>query len=139
VVHGHPSHELLVVGITGTNGKTTSTALLEGAFAAAGLGAGVIGTVATRIHGEAVPGVRTTPEGTDLQRLLRTMHDRGVDAVAMEISSHGLDLRRVDGTRVEVALYTNLSQDHLDWHGTMEAYLRAKARLFTPELAVRGV
>jgi UDP-N-acetylmuramoyl-L-alanyl-D-glutamate--2,6-diaminopimelate ligase len=139
VVHRRPSEHLTVVGVTGTNGKTTTTALLEGAFAAAGQGTGVIGTVATRIHGEAVPGVRTTPEGTDLQRLLRTMYDRGVDAVAMEVSSHGLDLHRVDGTHFAVALYTNLSQDHLDWHGSMEAYFAAKARLFAPALAARGV
>jgi UDP-N-acetylmuramoyl-L-alanyl-D-glutamate--2,6-diaminopimelate ligase len=139
VVHGQPSHELTVVGTTGTNGKTTTSYLLEGAFAAAGLGTGVIGTVETRIHGGRLPGERTTPEGTDLQRLLRTMATRGVDAVAMEVSSHGLDLRRVDGTRFEVAVYTNLSQDHLDWHGSMEAYLAAKARLFTPALARQGV
>jgi UDP-N-acetylmuramoyl-L-alanyl-D-glutamate--2,6-diaminopimelate ligase len=139
VVHGQPSHELTVVGTTGTNGKTTTSYLLEGAFAAAGLGTGVIGTVETRIHGARQPGERTTPEGTDLQRLLRTMATRGVDAVAMEVSSHGLDLRRVDGTRFEVAVYTNLSQDHLDWHGSMEAYLGAKARLFTPTLARQGV
>lgn len=139
VVHGHPSRELTVVGVTGTNGKTTTTALLEGAFAAAGWGTGVIGTVATRIHGDVVPGVRTTPEGTDLQRLLGTMRDRGVAGVAVEVSSHGLDLRRVDGTRFAVALYTNLSQDHLDWHGSMEAYLAAKARLFTPGLSTQGI
>ena len=139
IVHRRPSRELIVVGTTGTNGKTTVSTLLEGAFAAHGVGVGLVGTIETRIHGEAIPGVRTTPEGTDLQRLLRHCHDRGVDAVAMEVSSHGLDLRRVDGTRFAVAVYTNLSQDHLDWHGTMEAYLAAKARLFTPELAERGV
>jgi UDP-N-acetylmuramoyl-L-alanyl-D-glutamate--2,6-diaminopimelate ligase len=139
VVHGHPSRELRVVGITGTNGKTTTAYLVEAAFAAAGQGVGVIGTVETRIHGETQPGVRTTPEGTDLQRLLRRMHTRGVDAVAMEVSSHGLDLRRVDGTTFAVAAYTNLSQDHLDWHGSMEAYLAAKARLFTPGFAPQGV
>jgi UDP-N-acetylmuramoyl-L-alanyl-D-glutamate--2,6-diaminopimelate ligase len=139
VVHGHPSRELTVVGITGTNGKTTTAYLVEAAFAAAGVGVGVIGTVETRIHGETQPGVRTTPEGPDLQRLLRRMHTRGVDAVAMEVSSHGLDLRRVDGTRFAVAVYTNLSQDHLDWHGSMEAYLAAKARLFLPVFAPRGV
>jgi UDP-N-acetylmuramoyl-L-alanyl-D-glutamate--2,6-diaminopimelate ligase len=138
-VHGHPSRELTVVGITGTNGKTTTAYLVEAAFAAAGVGVGVIGTVETRIHGETQPGVRTTPEGPDLQRLLRRMHTRGVDAVAMEVSSHGLDLRRVDGTRFAVAVYTNLSQDHLDWHGSMEAYLAAKARLFLPDFAPRGV
>jgi UDP-N-acetylmuramoyl-L-alanyl-D-glutamate--2,6-diaminopimelate ligase len=139
VVHGRPSDDLTVVGITGTNGKTTTAYLLEGAFAAAALGTGVIGTIETRIHGDAQPGVRTTPEGPDLQRLLRRMRTRGVDAVAMEVSSHGLDLRRVDGTRFAVAAYTNLSQDHLDWHGSMDAYLAAKARLFTAAFAARGV
>lgn len=138
-VHGHPSDDLTVVGVTGTNGKTTTVSLLEGAFAAAGVGIGTIGTVATRIHGEALPGVRTTPEGPDLHRLLRTMHTRGVDAVAMEVSSHGLDLRRVDGTRFAVAVFTNLSQDHLDWHGSMEVYAAAKARLFTSGLAEHGI
>lgn len=139
VVHGWPSHDLVVVGTTGTNGKTTTSYLLEAAFAAAGRGTGVIGTIETRIRGSRQPGVRTTPEGTDLQRLLRSMCDHGVDAVAMEVSSHGLDLRRVDGTRFAVAVFTNLSQDHLDWHDSMEAYFAAKARLFTPELAERGV
>jgi len=138
-IHSHPSRELTVIGTTGTNGKTTVSGLLEGALAAAGNGTGVIGTTGTRIHGEAVPGVRTTPEGPDLQRLLRTMYRRGVDAVAAEVSSHGLDLHRVDGTRFAVAVYTNLSQDHLDWHQTMERYLAAKARLFTPALSERGV
>lgn len=139
VIHGHPSRDLVVVGVTGTNGKTTVTYLLEAAFGANGWGSGVIGTVETRIHGTAQPGVRTTPEGPDLQRLLRHMHTRGVDAVAMEASSHGLDLRRVDGTHVAVAVYTNLSQDHLDWHGSMEDYLAAKARLFAPERSAQGL
>ena len=138
-VHDYPSETLDVVGVTGTNGKTTTTYLLESAFGAAAVGTGVIGTVETRIHGQAQPGLRTTPESTDLQRLLATMLDRGVDAVAMEVSSHGLDLRRVDGTRYAVAVFTNLSQDHLDWHETMEAYFDAKARLFTPHLSQRGV
>ncbi|GGI04317.1 UDP-N-acetylmuramoyl-L-alanyl-D-glutamate--2,6-diaminopimelate ligase [Egicoccus halophilus] len=139
VVHGRPTDQLCVVGVTGTNGKTTTAYLLEAAFAAHGTGVGVIGTVETRVHGEAQPGVRTTPEGTDLQRLLRHMRDRGADAVAMEVSSHGLDLHRVDGTRFAVAAWTNLTQDHLDWHGTMEAYFAAKARLFTSAFAGRGV
>lgn len=139
VVHGRPSDRLTVVGVTGTNGKTSVTYLLEAAFGAAARGTGTIGTVGARIHGAPHPGVRTTPEGTDLQRLFHEMWDRGVDAVAMEVSSHGLDLRRVDGTRFRVAVFTNLSQDHLDWHGSMEAYLAAKARLFTPALSDRGV
>jgi UDP-N-acetylmuramoyl-L-alanyl-D-glutamate--2,6-diaminopimelate ligase len=139
IVHGRPSDELTVVGITGTNGKTTTAYLLEGAFGAGAMGTGVIGTIETRIHGDRQPGVRTTPEGPDLQRLLRRMRTRGVDGVAMEVSSHGLDLRRVDGTHFAVAVYTNLSQDHLDWHGSMAAYLAAKARLFTPAFADRGL
>jgi len=139
VVHDHPSMALTLVGVTGTNGKTTVTTFLESAFARQGLGTGVIGTLGTRIHGQATPGARTTPEGTDLQRLLREMADRGVDAVAMEVSSHALDLYRVRGARFKVAAFTNLSQDHLDWHGDMDRYLAAKARLFTPELSDHGV
>ncbi len=139
VIHGRASDRLAVVGITGTNGKTTIAYLLEAAAAASARGTGVIGTVEARIHGERQEGLRTTPEGTDLQRLLRHMDDRGVDVVAMEVSSHGLDLRRVDGTRFAVGVFTNLSQDHLDWHGSMEAYFTAKARLFTPEFTRHGV
>jgi UDP-N-acetylmuramoyl-L-alanyl-D-glutamate--2,6-diaminopimelate ligase len=139
VVHGRPSDDLVLIGVTGTNGKTTVTSHLEAAFGAAGLGTGVIGTLGARIHGATLPHERTTPEGTDLQRLLRSMHTRGVDAVAMEVSSHGLDLHRVDGTRFDVAVFTNLTRDHLDWHESMAAYLAAKARLFTPGLAAQGV
>ncbi|MGH3441401.1 MAG: Mur ligase family protein, partial [Nitriliruptorales bacterium] len=134
-IHGRPSERVLLVGVTGTNGKTTSTYLLEAVFGAAAMGTGVIGTVETRIHGTAQPGVRTTPEGTDLQRLLATMYDRGVDAVSMEVSSHGLAQHRIDGAVFDVAVFTNLSQDHLDFHGSMEAYYGAKARLFTPALS----
>ncbi|HEX9890184.1 MAG TPA: UDP-N-acetylmuramoyl-L-alanyl-D-glutamate--2,6-diaminopimelate ligase [Nitriliruptorales bacterium] len=139
VVHGHPSRDLRIVGVTGTNGKTTTTYLLETAFGAAGWGTGLVGTVQMRIHGAAQPGVRTTPEGPDLQRLLRTMHSRGVDAVAIEVSSHGLDLHRADGTWFACTVFTNLTQDHLDHHGTMDAYFTAKARLFTPAFSDRAV
>lgn len=136
-VHGHPSRQMRVVGITGTNGKTTTSYLVEHAFAAAGIGTGVIGTIEARIHGERLEGVRTTPEGTDLQRLLRRMVDRGVEGVAMEASSHGLALHRVDGIDFDVAVHLNLTQDHLDFHPDMEDYFRAKARLFA--LAPVGV
>lgn len=138
-VHGAPSAELTLLGITGTNGKTTTATLLEAVLAAAGHATGLIGTVATRIRGEVEPGIRTTPEGPDLQRLLRRMRDREVTAVAMEVSSHGLALHRVDGTRFAVVAYTNLSPDHLDLHGTMEAYLAAKAALFDPRFSPLGV
>ena len=138
-IHDHPSMALTVVGITGTNGKTTTAYLVEGAFAAAGQGTGLIGTVETRIHGRAQPGVRTTPEGPDVQRLFAAMRDRGVEGVAMEVSSHGLELHRTDGTHFAVVVFTNLSQDHLDFHPDMEAYFAAKARLFTEEFADRAV
>jgi UDP-N-acetylmuramoyl-L-alanyl-D-glutamate--2,6-diaminopimelate ligase len=138
-IHGEPGAELLLLGVTGTNGKTTVTFLLEGILAAAGRGSGRIGTLGARLHGRSEAGVRTTPEATDLQRLLRSMRTRGADGVAMEVSSHGLDLHRVDGLLFDVAAFTNLTRDHLDWHGTMERYLAAKARLFTPELAREGV
>ncbi|MEX2532772.1 MAG: UDP-N-acetylmuramoyl-L-alanyl-D-glutamate--2,6-diaminopimelate ligase [Nitriliruptoraceae bacterium] len=138
-VHANPSGDLILFGVTGTNGKTTVTAFLEAACAANGWGTGVIGTVATRIHGDSEPGVRTTPEATDLQRLFRLMYTRGVDAVAMEVSSHGLALNRVDGTTFATVLFTNLSQDHLDFHGSMEAYYQAKRRLFSEKFARHGV
>ncbi|MFN2590048.1 MAG: UDP-N-acetylmuramoyl-L-alanyl-D-glutamate--2,6-diaminopimelate ligase [Actinomycetota bacterium] len=135
---GRPSDTISVIGVTGTNGKTTVTYLLESIFRAAHLRPGVIGTTGVRIDGEPIPFDRTTPEAPDLQRLLAEMAGRGIGAVAMEVSSHGLDQHRVDGTRYRCAVFTNLSQDHLDYHGTMEAYLRAKARLFTPVLSDRG-
>ena len=138
-VHRDPTAELDVVGVTGTNGKTTCATLLEGVLTAAGRQTGLIGTVATRIAGTQVPGVRTTPESTDLQRLLRRMVDERVTTVAMEVSSHGLALGRVNGTRFAVAVFTNLTHDHLDFHGTMDAYYAAKARLFTPGFSRLGV
>jgi UDP-N-acetylmuramoyl-L-alanyl-D-glutamate--2,6-diaminopimelate ligase len=138
-VFGRPADRMTVVGVTGTNGKTTTTYLLESVFRAAGRRPGVIGTTGVRIDGEVVPFPRTTPEAPDLHRLFARMEDAGVDAVAMEVSSHGLDQHRVDGVRYACAVFTNLSQDHLDYHATMEAYLAAKARLFTPEMSAAGV
>lgn len=138
-IHRHPSEEMVLVGVTGTNGKTTSAYLLESVLAAAGHTTGLIGTVETRIAGAAVPGVRTTPEATDLQRLLRRMRQAGVTAAAMEVSSHGLALGRVTGTRFAVALFTNLSHDHLDFHRDLEDYFSAKASLFTPAFTRRAV
>ena len=135
---GHPDRELTLVGITGTNGKTTTTYLLESIFRAAGLAPGVIGTTGVHLNGRPIPQDRTTPEAPDLHRLLRRMADEDVRAVAMEVSSHGLEQHRVGGARFDCAAFTNLSQDHLDFHGSLEAYLAAKARLFTTELADRA-
>ncbi len=137
--YGYPSHHLLVVGITGTNGKTTMTYLLDAALRAEGRRTGVIGTVGTRIGDEVVPTVRTTPESTDVHALLAVMLERGVSAVSMEVSSHALVLGRVDGVEFDVAVFTNLTQDHLDFHGSMEEYFAAKASLFVPERTGRGV
>jgi UDP-N-acetylmuramoyl-L-alanyl-D-glutamate--2,6-diaminopimelate ligase len=131
-IHGHPDSKLLVLGVTGTNGKTTSTYLLDAGLRAAGHRTGLVGTVETRVAGEVVASVRTTPEAPDLQRLLARMVDAGCTAVSMEVSSHALALDRVDGITYDVAVFTNLSQDHLDFHPTMDAYFAAKAELFTP-------
>lgn len=132
VVHDHPARSMTMVGVTGTNGKTTIGAMCEGALTAAGRSSGIIGTLGARIDGEPVPLRRTTPESSDLQRLLATMRQRSVDTVVMEVSSHALQLHRADGIRFDVAGFTNLSQDHLDFHGDMESYYMAKARLFEP-------
>jgi len=122
--HGHPSRALEVVGVTGTNGKTTTTVLLQHVLTATGRATAAIGTLG---------GTRTTPEATDLQALLARFRDEGKVAVAMEVSSHALALDRVRGTRFRAAVFTNLSQDHLDFHGTIERYFAAKARLFEPD------
>ncbi len=128
--HGEPSRALRVAAVTGTNGKTTTTYLLEAIFAAAGWSAGLVGTTGIRIAGEPRPSAFTTPEAPDLQALLAEMRARGVRAVAMEASSHALAQRRTWGLACEAAVFTNLSQDHLDYHGTMDAYLDAKLMLF---------
>jgi UDP-N-acetylmuramoyl-L-alanyl-D-glutamate--2,6-diaminopimelate ligase len=136
---GRPSERMTMVGVTGTNGKTTTTYLLDSIFRAAEMRPGVIGTTGVLVDGAAAPFPRTTPEAPDLQRLLAAMLAAGVDAVAMEVSSHGLDQHRVDGTRYACAVFTNLSLDHLDYHRSMESYLAAKARLFTPTMSEIGV
>ncbi len=138
-IYGHPAEELVLLGVTGTNGKTTTAYLIEAGLAAAGHITGLVGTIETRIAGRAVPSVRTTPEAPDLQALLAAMRERGVSAAVMEVSSHALALGRVAGTRFDVALFTNLSQDHLDFHADMADYFAAKARLFTPAYARRAV
>ena len=127
---GDPSRAMTVVGVTGTNGKTTTTYLLEAIFEQAGRRAGVIGTTGARLAGEVRPLSFTTPEAPELQRLLQDMREREVEAVALELSSHALAQRRCYGLECDVAVFTNLSHDHLDYHGTLDAYLDAKLMLF---------
>jgi UDP-N-acetylmuramoyl-L-alanyl-D-glutamate--2,6-diaminopimelate ligase len=128
--HGHPSRLFPVVGITGTNGKTTTAYLLASILDAAGLRSGLLGTVTYRIGDEERDASRTTPEGPDVQALLREMYERGSRACVMEVSSHALALERVDGIRFAAGVFTNLTRDHLDFHLDMEAYFAAKRRLF---------
>ena len=135
VVFGRPSESLGTIGITGTNGKTTTTYLLESILRTGGFVPGLIGTTGARVAGEPVSIARTTPEAPDLHRLLAFMRERGVTTVAIEVSSHALTQDRVGGIRFDVAAFTNLSQDHLDFHPDMESYFRAKASLFTPHRA----
>ena len=138
-VYGDPGDALLLLGVTGTNGKTTTTYLLESALRVTGRTTGLVGTVETRVGDETVASERTTPESPDVHALLAVMRERGVSTCAMEVSSHALALHRVDGVVFDVAGFTNLSQDHLDFHGTLEEYFAAKADLFTPARSRRGV
>ena len=131
-VYGNPSSRLRLIGVTGTSGKTTSTYLLESGLRAGGDQTGLIGGVETRIGRDQLPSTLTTPEAPDLQALFAVMAERGVTAAAMEVSSHSLALGRVAGTSFDVAVFTNLSQDHLDFHADLEDYFRAKASLFMP-------
>jgi UDP-N-acetylmuramoyl-L-alanyl-D-glutamate--2,6-diaminopimelate ligase len=130
--YGHPSRKVHCLGVTGTNGKTTVTYLLEAIAREAGQRAGVIGTVGARMEGAPLPVERTTPEADDLQELLARMRDAGARTVAVEVSSHALAQHRVDGTWFTAGCFTNLSQEHLDYHRSMSAYFEAKARLFDP-------
>lgn len=130
---GNPSREMTVIGITGTSGKTTTSYLVENGLMAAGAKVGLIGTTGTRIDGRPIPTELTTPEAPTLQALFRRMADEGVTHVVMEVSSHALSLRRVLGVDFDVAGFTNLSQDHLDFHPTMQDYFDAKALLFDPD------
>jgi UDP-N-acetylmuramoyl-L-alanyl-D-glutamate--2,6-diaminopimelate ligase len=128
--YGHPARELALVGITGTNGKTTTAFLVRALLEAGGRRCGLLGTVKSVIGGVERPVRRTTPEAIDLQADLRAMLDGGEQACAMEVSSHALALRRVDATEFAAAVFTNLTQDHLDFHPSMEDYFLAKRRLF---------
>ena len=128
--YGHPSQELVLVGITGTNGKTTTSFILEAILRAAGHRVGVVGTVNYRVGDETWPAPVTTPESLDLQRLLRQMRERGVSHAVIEVSSHALMQHRVDASRFAAGVFTNLSQDHLDYHHDLDEYFHAKSRLF---------
>jgi UDP-N-acetylmuramoyl-L-alanyl-D-glutamate--2,6-diaminopimelate ligase len=138
-VHGWPARSLQLLGITGTNGKSTVTAMVQAGLQSAGRRTGAIGTLGVGIGEEWLPGARTTPEATDLQAILAVMRAAEVQSVIMEVSSIALDEHRVDGFRFDVAGFTQMSQDHLDYHGDMESYFAAKARLFTPDHASMGV
>lgn len=138
-VYAEPARALRLAAVTGTQGKTTTTRLLEGALTASGTPAAVIGTVGTRIRGRDVATGLTTPEAPDLHALFALMVEEGVSACAMEVSSHALVMGRVDGVRFDVAAFLNLGRDHLDFHRDEEDYFAAKASLFTPERTLRGV
>ena len=138
-VYGDPSTRMRLIGITGTSGKSTSSYLAEAGLRAAGHVTGLIGGVELRVGGDKIASKLTTPEAPDLQALFALMVERGVTAAAMEVSSHALALSRVAGTRYDVAVFTNLSQDHLDFHPTFEDYFQAKAQLFTPRYTSVGV
>jgi UDP-N-acetylmuramoyl-L-alanyl-D-glutamate--2,6-diaminopimelate ligase len=138
-VYGDPARDLTLIGVTGTSGKTTTVYLLEAGLRAAGVDTAVIGTVEMRIGDTRLPSALTTPEATDLHAIFAKMREVGVAAGAMEVSSHALDQGRVGGAFYEVAIFTNLSQDHLDYHPTMQDYFAAKAKLFTPAYSRVGV
>lgn len=139
LVYGTVDLPLRMYGVTGTNGKTTTAYLVNSALLALGHTTGLIGTVETRIGDERIKSVRTTPEATVLHALLAVMTERGIDSCVMEVSSHALSQHRVDGVVYDVALFTNLSQDHLDFHPTMRDYFLAKADLFTPQRSRTGI
>jgi UDP-N-acetylmuramoyl-L-alanyl-D-glutamate--2,6-diaminopimelate ligase len=129
--YGCPSDNVSLIGITGTNGKTTTTYLIEAILGKAGIPAAVLGTIHYRFAGTVLPSDHTTPESVELQKTLRRMSDLGARSVVMEVSSHALEQRRVDGCRFDIAVFTNLTRDHLDYHKDMASYLACKKRLFT--------
>lgn len=129
--YGNPSGKMHVTGVTGTNGKTSFTYILESVYASAGIPCGVIGTVNYRWGGKTLPAPNTTPESKDIHELLKTMLDEGITHVIMEISSHALELNRADNIDLDCAVFTNLTGDHLDFHKTLDAYFNAKKKIFT--------
>ena len=135
---GHPSSSLCLIAVVGTNGKTTITYLLEAILRAAGHSVGVLGTVNYRYGDQSLPAPNTTPESFDMQRILREMADHGVTHCVAEVSSHAIDLRRVDECAFDLGIFTNLTQDHLDYHQTMENYFQAKKRFFSEVLPGGG-
>ncbi|WP_081880567.1 UDP-N-acetylmuramoyl-L-alanyl-D-glutamate--2,6-diaminopimelate ligase [Prescottella defluvii] len=137
-IYGRPSERMQVVGITGTSGKTTTAYLVEAGLAAAGRSIGLVGTIETRVAGDRVPSALTTPEAPQLHALFAAMLERGIDTVVMEVSSHALALGRVDGVRFSIGAFTNLSQDHLDFHRDFDDYFTAKSRLFAQDSTVRA-
>ena len=138
-VFGNPSQSLKVFGITGTNGKTTSAWLMRAGLEKCGIPTSLLGTAGISIAGVNLPSARTTPEAPELQALLALALEKGSQAVSMEVSSHALDLDRVNGTKFVCTGFTNLSQDHLDFHKTMENYFESKAKLFTQEFSSKSV
>ncbi|MFJ6213963.1 UDP-N-acetylmuramoyl-L-alanyl-D-glutamate--2,6-diaminopimelate ligase [Streptomyces sp. NPDC092296] len=138
-VYGRPAEQLLMIGVTGTSGKTTTSYLIEGGLRGADRATGLVGTVEMRVGRERIKSERTTPEATDLHAVLALMRERGADAVAMEVSSHALVFGRVDGVVYDIAVFLNLTPEHLDFHPDMEDYYRAKAQLFTERRARLGV
>lgn len=138
-VYGQPARSLQMLGVTGTNGKTTVASMIEAGLRAAGRSAGLIGTVGVNVAGVRHAGVRTTPEAPDLHAILAVMRDEGVTSVVMEVSSIAMSESRIDGIHFDIVGFTQLTQDHLDYHGTMEDYFAAKAQLFTPARADRAV
>lgn len=138
-IHGRPADDLAIAGVTGTNGKTTTSYLLHAAFEAAGRRAGLLGTVETRIGQHRLNSPMTTLEAPELHRMFARMREAGVSIAAMEVSSHALDQHRVDGVVFDVTVFTNLAPEHLDYHGTMEQYYYAKSLLFEPELSRQAV
>ncbi|MCB0917167.1 MAG: UDP-N-acetylmuramoyl-L-alanyl-D-glutamate--2,6-diaminopimelate ligase [Actinobacteria bacterium] len=138
-IYDHPAEKLQLIGITGTNGKTTMTHLMKAGLDAAGRHTGIIGTTGIVLGDTRLPSPRTTPESPDLHAILADMAAQGADTVAIEVSSHALRLGRVDGLRFDIAVFTNLTQDHLDFHADMEDYFSAKSELFTTTRASRAV